>query len=1108
MLHTGVGNWQQLDANLPPETDLLLLDQQHSGLQQIGEHLSHQAPQRGYGGLMLVLPPGQAGCLELGSDRLHQAQLNGCRDQLSQWSRGLQAGAPLTLVVGGTPADQQALEPLLQELAALTHTEAQLAAAPVDTAATAAAAPATSTPVSIGPAAPELLAQARADLQRALQARRLQAALVQAYGDTAALEVEPVLQLFLKGELEPQLHWARMEADGINGAFVASHDLILVNQQLAAQAGLQRAVVLEELGHWLEQRAGLLDSVGDEGQRLAVALLGQSLSRQSREGTDDDHSWLQVGDARVAAELSTNDPPTSTNDALTLNEDTTTTLSVADFGSYADPNSDPLAAIKLTTLPTNGLLEFNNGTGWINVTLNQVISKADLDNSKLRYTPATNSSGSTYDTIGYEVSDGALYSTSAYTLTLSVTAINDRPVQTGTAPTPISILEDSANTTAVPLGMASLNYGPGGGSDESTQTLTYTITEIPSFIGLFKADGITAVSLNNTLTLSELQGLTYKTIANANGSGNLSWSVQDNGGTDNGGVASLSQSLAITVTAVNDAPIASGSATLAPIPEDFTSPTGTTVFSLFSARFNDSADSSSSSTANSLIGVVITANAATSSQGQWQWLNNSTWTNIATTGLSDSAGLFLTTATSIRFFPAPNFNGSPGALTTRLVDSSASSPTNGSTISVSTNGGTTPYSAASVSLSTSVSAVNDAPTFTTVALITGAVEDSFKEISYADLAVITNAADIEGDALSFRIDTIAAGSTLEKWSGTAWSAVNPGSTFLAVGEKLQWKAAANANGTLNAFSLSAYDGALASAAPVQLQVSVEAVNDLPVVSGASKTVGQGATLSFVAADFSFTDADSAGSGDTGQGKSLQAIKITALPANGTLWLDANGDGSRGSDEAISLNQEILSADLSRLRFTPNGNFSGSTSFSWNGSDGLGYASSAVSTTISVTALADRAPQLSSSTGRTLVVRPTAGGAVTTPVVIDAGLRLVDPDAAVTNLASYDTIYSVTLTVVDQTNGAFVAGDTLAATAGSGISVSYDSSTGVLKLSGDATAAAYQQLLRAVTFATNNTSNDNQRNVNVIVSASIDDTRPALHLDGVDDYIETLRPAVP
>jgi hypothetical protein len=62
----------------PPETDLLLLDQQHSGLQQIGEHLSRQAPPGGYGGLMLVLPPGQGGSLELGSDCLQQAQLQGC----------------------------------------------------------------------------------------------------------------------------------------------------------------------------------------------------------------------------------------------------------------------------------------------------------------------------------------------------------------------------------------------------------------------------------------------------------------------------------------------------------------------------------------------------------------------------------------------------------------------------------------------------------------------------------------------------------------------------------------------------------------------------------------------------------------------------------------------------------------------------------------------------------------------------------------------------------------------------------------------------------------------------------------------------------------------
>ena len=50
------------------------------------------------------------------------------------------------------------------------------------------------------------------------------------------------------------------------------------------------------------------------------------------------------------------------------------------------------------------------------------------------------------------------------------------------------------------------------------------------------------------------QGLKYKTVADANGSGNLTWTVTDSGGTANGGVDTLTETLAITVNAVNDAP--------------------------------------------------------------------------------------------------------------------------------------------------------------------------------------------------------------------------------------------------------------------------------------------------------------------------------------------------------------------------------------------------------------------------------------------------------------------------------------------------------------------------------------------------------------------------
>ena len=84
--------------------------------------------------------------------------------------------------------------------------------------------------------------------------------------------------------------------------------------------------------------------------------------------------------------------------------------------------------------------------------------------------------------------------------------------------------------------------------------MTYKLTSIPSFIHVFQADSTTAVADDATLTLAQLQGLTYKTVADANGTGDLTWTVQDSGGTANGGVDTLAGSLSIIVNPVNDAP--------------------------------------------------------------------------------------------------------------------------------------------------------------------------------------------------------------------------------------------------------------------------------------------------------------------------------------------------------------------------------------------------------------------------------------------------------------------------------------------------------------------------------------------------------------------------
>ncbi len=103
----------------------------------------------------------------------------------------------------------------------------------------------------------------------------------------------------------------------------------------------------------------------------------------------------------------------------------------------------------------------------------------------------------------------------------------------------------------------------------------------------------------------------------------------------------------------------------------------------------------------------------------------------------------------------------------------------------------------------------------------------------------------------------------------------------------------------------------------------ESQNNPPTLTNIAKSGNEGADITFTSANFSdsFNDPD---------GDSLIQVKITSLPANGTLKL---------SGVAVSANDEILTALLGNLTFTPDTDWFGDTSFGWNGQDGLNYAAS-------------------------------------------------------------------------------------------------------------------------------------------------------------------------
>ncbi|MEO5347547.1 MAG: tandem-95 repeat protein, partial [Magnetococcus sp. YQC-9] len=145
---------------------------------------------------------------------------------------------------------------------------------------------------------------------------------------------------------------------------------------------------------------------------------------------------------------SVNDAPIAASKGLTLTEDGRLTLQASDFGFADLDGGDALASVKITTLPKAGTLwldanQNNTLDAGESLSQNATVTVAEIGGGQLLYSPAANASGTNHDSIGFTVSDGALFSTAA-TLTVDVTPVNDAPdAVNDTAP---STNEDTAKT--------------------------------------------------------------------------------------------------------------------------------------------------------------------------------------------------------------------------------------------------------------------------------------------------------------------------------------------------------------------------------------------------------------------------------------------------------------------------------------------------------------------------------------------------------------------------------------------------------------------------------------------------------------------------------------
>ncbi len=129
----------------------------------------------------------------------------------------------------------------------------------------------------------------------------------------------------------------------------------------------------------------------------------------------------------------------------------------------------------------------------------------------------------------------------------------------------------------------------------------------------------------------------------------------------------------------------------------------------------------------------------------------------------------------------------------------------------------------------SVSASNDAPVLTSVNTLIGASEDTDFTITHAMMLAATEATltDVDNavNSLQFRVETVSAGTLKQNGNPVTLGVSLLGSST----PSWVWRAPADANQNIAAFTVVAYDGSAQSTTPRTVTITVSPVNDAPVL---------------------------------------------------------------------------------------------------------------------------------------------------------------------------------------------------------------------------------------------------------------------------------------
>ena len=113
--------------------------------------------------------------------------------------------------------------------------------------------------------------------------------------------------------------------------------------------------------------------------------------------------------------------PTAMDSTVTGTEESEYTFAATDFNFSATTTGDTLASVRILTLPAIGTFTLGDSA----VTADQSVTKTQLDDGDLAYTPAADGSGTDYASFSFRVMGSTDASSSAYLMTIDVTGTQD-----------------------------------------------------------------------------------------------------------------------------------------------------------------------------------------------------------------------------------------------------------------------------------------------------------------------------------------------------------------------------------------------------------------------------------------------------------------------------------------------------------------------------------------------------------------------------------------------------------------------------------------------------------------------------------------------------------